>query len=318
MDEILKILAGSLRGPFEKAEIPFESLQEIRLRAGLPIFLRIGGREYGLKRDGGLAEAKAPAAALRTAKEQELKETLEYAGNYSLYAYEDELRQGYLTIRGGHRVGVAGRAVSEGGRIQAMRFVSFLNIRLAHQVKGCARALLPWLWEKDALQSALILSPPGGGKTTLLRDLIRLISEGTEGRPGRTVAVADERSELAACFRGIPQNDLGPRTDVMDGCPKAEGLSMLIRSMSPEAAAVDEIGGEEELLAVRNAALCGCRILATAHGSSREELFLKKGFQRLFEEGIFSRLVVLAGSGHPGTPLAVSRGDGTLLWKREA
>ncbi len=318
-EEILKIFAGSLRRILERAPVSFEKLQEVRLRVGMPFLCRLDGKEYGFTGEGApKACGMGQDPALYRVSGREIRETLEYAGNYSLYAYEEEFRQGYLTIQGGHRIGVMGKAVTEKGSIRAMRHISFLNIRLAHQITGCAEKLLPWLWEGGQLQNTLIVSPPGGGKTTMLRDVIRLLSTGTRASPGMNISVADERSELAACYQGIPQNDMGIRTDVLDGCPKAQGLSMLIRTMSPAAVAADEIGSREDLEAVREAGRCGCKVLATAHGASLEEIREKEGFGELFGERFFGRYLVLSGRREPGKLLAVHEGAGKLLWKAGA
>ncbi len=295
-EEILQILAGPLRRLLAAAPVSFEALSELRLRIGQPLFLKYRGREYGLTEEGRLlrqapggGEGAPLSAGLHIVTAKELRETLEYAGSYSLYAYEEEVRQGFLTVRGGHRVGLSGRAVLENGRVRAIKNISFLNIRIAHQMIGCGDPVEPYLWEEGRLLHTLIISPPGCGKTTLLRDLIRLLSD----KRGLTVGVADERSEIAACYQGVPQNRVGKRTDVLDNCPKAAGLSMLIRSMAPEAVAADEIGGADDLHSVREAGQCGCSVLATAHGSSLSELQEKPGFSELFREGFFGRYLLL-------------------------
>ncbi len=298
-EEILKVMAGGLRRLLEQAALKFEYLQELRLRAGLPFLCQYDGKEYGFLESGRMVPAAsfqaghAGGGAPHVVSRKEVKETLEYLSSYSLYAYEEELRQGFLTIRGGHRIGLAGKAVLENGNIRTVRHISFLNIRLAHQILGCARRLLPYLYEEDSVCNTLLISPPGCGKTTLLRDMVRLISNGENGHAGMSIGVADERSELAACYQGVPQNDLGIRTDVLDNCPKAQGLMMLIRTMSPRVVAADEIGGYEDLDAVRYAGNCGCSVLATAHGATLEEIRGKPAFARIMEEGLFDRYILL-------------------------
>ena len=168
-----------------------------------------------------------------------------------------------------------------------------MNIRLAHQIPGCADRVMPFIQKKDWISHTLILSPPRCGKTTLLRDIIRQISNGRQGIPGKTVGVVDERSELAGCYQGIPQNDLGIRTDVLDGCPKAEGMKMLIRSMSPVVVAVDELGREEDFRAVEDVIHCGCKLITTAHGNSLEDIMEQPLFRKLGEMKIFERYIIL-------------------------
>ena len=223
-----------------------------------------------------------------------MKETLSRMSQYSMYALEEEIRNGFFTIQGGHRVGVAGKAVCEHGKILTIRNIYSLNVRVARQKKGCAENVIPWLVQEGSIYNTLILSPPGAGKTTMLRDCIRLLSEGTPRLPGQKVGVVDERSELAAGFSGIPQNDLGSRTDVLDACPKAEGMRLLVRSMSPRILAVDELGSREDYLAVEEALHCGCRILGTMHVGRIEELREKLYLSQWLEREFFERFVFLS------------------------
>ncbi len=296
-DEIIHFFPGHIREMLEQAEIDFEQLQEIRLRVHKPFLLRLGGVEYFLSGQGEVL--KEPEGAWNVTQ-KELRETMELVGKYSLYAYEDELKQGYLTLQGGHRMGVSGKAVLEGDKVKSIRYISCLNLRLSHQIIGCGDKVLPFLYDETGLKHTLIISPPRGGKTTLLRDLVRQISNGTKGLKGSTVGVVDERSEICGCFQGIPANDVGIRTDVMDACPKAEGMMMLIRSMAPEVLAVDEIGREEDIRAMETALFCGCRLLATVHGSSLEDIRSKPLLKRLVEEEIFERYVIMGYGMGPG------------------
>lgn len=231
-EEMIKLLPAGLREVLQKMNLDVAGLQEIRLRAEQPAVILSHGKEY---------------VSQTVIHRRQLEETLAYLGNYSLYAYEEEIRRGYLSLPGGHRVGIAGRVVVEDGNIRTITAISSLNLRFAHQILGCADEVIPFLWQDGALQSTLIVSPPGKGKTTMLRDCIRQISNGTLIHPGMTVGLVDERSEIAGCSGGIPGNDVGIRTDVLDACPKAKGLMMLIRSMAPEVVAADEIGSQEDL-----------------------------------------------------------------------
>ena len=289
-NKIICFFSGHIREILEQARLDFEKLQEIRLRAEKPFLIRLDGEEYFLSEHGKVLKEPGNAWAVT---QKEIRETMELVGKYSLYAYEDELKQGYLTLQGGHRLGISGKAVLEGDKVKSIRYISCLNLRLSHQIIGCGDKVLPCLYDKAGLKHTLIISPPRCGKTTLLRDLIRQISNGSRELPGQTVGVVDERSEICGCCQGIPANDIGIRTDVMDACPKAEGMMMMIRSMAPEVLAVDEIGSEKDISALETALFCGCRLLATVHGSSLEDIRSKPLLRRLVEEQIFERYVVL-------------------------
>ena len=289
-EEMIKLLPSGLREVLQKMNLDVAGLQEIRLRAEQPAVILSHGKEY---------------VSQTVIHRRQLEETLAYLGNYSLYAYEEEIRRGYLSLPGGHRVGIAGRVVVEDGNIRTITAISSLNLRFAHQILGCADEVSPFLWQDGALQSTLIVSPPGKGKTTMLRDCIRQISNGTLIHPGMTVGLVDERSEIAGCSGGITGNDVGIRTDVLDACPKAKGLMMLIRSMAPEVVAADEIGTAEDVRAIETAACCGCRILATVHGHSPDDIRKNPVLNELLEKKIFDRYVILKKDDRAGQIQAV-------------
>ena len=200
--------------------------------------------------------------------------------------------------------------VLDGDRIRGMKYISCINLRLAHQIPGCADKVMPFIRTGNWIAHTLIISPPRCGKTTLLRDVIRQISNGREGVPGLTVGVVDERSELAGCYQGIPQNDLGMRTDILDSCPKAEGMQMLIRSMSPAVVAVDELGKEEDFRAVESVIHCGCKLIATAHGNSVEDVLRTPFFSKLKAMEVFERYIVLGKEKRAGTVMGIFDGKG--------
>lgn len=297
-EELFSIFPGLLLEAVEELALPPGQLQEIRIRANRPLLAVCGNREYRSK---------------RIIKKEEIREILAYLSNYSLYAYEEELSRGFLSLPGGHRVGIAGRTVLQEGRVRTVTEVSSLNLRFAHEVRGCADRLLPYLRADGRLLSTLIASAPGHGKTTLLRDLIRQVSDGSDGYPGLTVGVVDERSEIAGTFRGLPGNDVGMRTDVLDGCPKEEGMMMLIRSMAPKAVAVDEIGSRGDTEALLSAMNCGCVLFSTVHGSSMEELLGKPVLREMMDLGLFERYVFLDGSRTPGRIRQILGRDGRVL-----
>ena len=191
-EDVIRLFPEQIREILRQADWNPEELQEIRLRAGKPLILRQQGKEYFLSRKGMLTRHKELAYLV---SQEQIRTTMEYLGQFSLYAYEEELRQGFLTIQGGHRVGVSGKTIIENHQVKGVRQISCINIRFSHQVKGCADPVMPYVLHCQSVCHTLIISPPRCGKTTLLRDLIRQLSDGTEEFPGCTVGVVDERSE---------------------------------------------------------------------------------------------------------------------------
>lgn len=288
---ILQLFPDTYRSLFGEVSRQAAQIQEIRLRAEKPILIIRNGQEYFLNEAGSFTRDRQAAKSIG-AKELEL--LFNHICQYSVYAYEDEIRQGFLTVQGGHRIGVAGQAVMRTEKeMKNMKHIRFLNIRISHQILGAADGVLPFLYEDGDLCNTLFISMPGIGKTTLLRDLIRQVSDGNPFAKGMTVGVVDERSELAGCFQGIAQNDLGIRTDVLDACPKALGMMLLLRSMAPKTIAVDEIGGRDDEEMIRQVTRCGVKVLATIHGSGIEDLQNNAMGKELVKEKIFRRYVVL-------------------------
>ena len=250
--------------------------EELRLRVGWPMTVLMEGGERPL---GGVPVRGA-----------ELEQLVEIASRASLHTVLDQVRRGYLTFEGGHRIGLCGTAALREGEIHALRAISSANLRIARQVKGAAAPVLDGLCPGGRLADTLILAPPGLGKTTLLRDVIRSVSEG-EGCTPLRVSLADERGEVAAMYSGRPQLEVGRRTDVAEGCPKAQGLMLLLRAMNPQVLAVDEITAPEDVGALIAAAGCGVTLLATAHGEGRAGLERRPLYRPLLDEGLFRFLV---------------------------
>ena len=323
IDNILIKLPESMRDRIEK--LPAQTLQqleEIRIRTNTDTLLISGGREYSL-RDGDEITAEV------------LEEILNRLLDYSYYAYEEELSRGYITIEGGHRVGICGRVTLENGQVHLIKDVSSLNIRRSREITGASEKILGAVLspakapaesvpnagisagcgdEKSPVTSdlfgacssaagcgrmvvrnTLIISPPKCGKTTMLRDLARNLSNA-----GFRIGICDERSEIAGCYDGKTSYDLGPRTDVLDGCPKADGILMLIRAMSPDVVMTDEIGKPEDAAAIRSALSAGVKIITTIHGSSFEDA-AKSAVGSLITDHVFETLIFLSAQPVTGT-----------------
>ena len=300
--ELTRVLGKTIKKILKENEIPFDKLQEIRLRIGKPLIIVCDNIEWVLQ---------------KKIEKEDLMETLEYVSNYSLYAFENELKQGFITIEGGHRVGISGQVLVEDGEVKNIKHVSTMNIRISHEILNCANEIFPYITRNKQICNTLIISPPRCGKTTLLRDLVRQVSDGNRWMKGCTVGVVDERSELGGCYLGVPQNQLGIRTDVLDCCPKSKGMLMLIRSMAPQVIAVDEIGSAEDVRALEYAMHCGCKMIATVHGTSMEEIRRKPLFEEMVKEHRFERYVVLGNYRRIGEGEGIDDERGSLLYRED-
>lgn len=268
---------------------------ELFLRVGQPAIFFAGGREYILTAEGGLCGPGAVAAGsenLYIVSQKDVQYVLEQATNASPMIYQTEIGQGYLTLVGGHRLGFAGEYIpdSNGGRF---KYINGIMLRIARERKGCAMKVLPFLVREKGIHNTLIISPPGCGKTTLLRDLSRVLSDGTEEIAGRKIALVDERMELSAMHHGKCQFEVGMRTNVLCGCKKETAFVMAVRSLSPEILIGDEIGFQEESRALLYGIYSGCGVICTTHGSAIEEVKARNSLSRLFDEHIFTRFILL-------------------------
>lgn len=313
IDELLKIFSLKVRNILAKLDIDYELLQEVRLRVNSPLFIIYDNQEFYINKEGELNKTIENAFI---SDRNEIKETMEYISNFSFYAFEDEIRQGYITIAGGNRVGICGKVILDNEKIRSMKYISFINVRLSHQVRGCADKVMPYLYNDTGKECyhTLIISPPRCGKTTLLRDIIRQLSNGNDNHTGMMVGVVDERSEIGACYMGVPQNDLGIRTDVLDSCPKAKGMMMLIRSMSPRVIAVDEVGSIDDIHAIEYVMNCGSKLLATVHGNSIEDIKNKPILGELINKKIFERYILLNNKNKVGHIEGIYNIDGLKIY----
>ncbi|MEC5422281.1 stage III sporulation protein AA [Virgibacillus sp. C22-A2] len=285
MEEILRLFPNELKGLIEsKIAFRWQLLQEIRLRLNQQVELIFNTESEWVE---------------ITSVREDFVFVVNQLSEFSLYRMEDELREGYITIEGGHRVGLAGKVNTLGGNVKAIQHITFLNIRIAKQIIGTATPIIPYMY-KSAYLSTLFVGPPQTGKTTIIRDVSRLIATGWGNVPAKKVGIIDERSEIGASIKGVPQHDLGRRTDVMDACPKAEGMMMMIRSMSPDVLVVDEIGSKSDVAALLEAINAGVVVICTIHGQSLTELKKRPIIQPLFLQHVFKRIVLLEKHRDPG------------------
>ncbi|MEH7095162.1 stage III sporulation protein AA [Neobacillus vireti] len=264
-----------------------EEVEEIRIRINRPIEITLKG---------------APRFLSYIIQPEDAFHLLNKISQFSIYTLEEELKRGYITISGGHRIGLAGKVILEDGKVKAIRDISSFNIRIAREKVGIAEAIIPYIFQED-WKHTMIIGPPQTGKTTMLRDIARIISSGnhSKGIKASKVGIVDERSEIAGCVNGVPQLTFGHRLDVLDACPKAEGMMMMIRSMSPDVLIVDEIGRREDAEAIQEAVHAGIRLMMTTHGSSIDEIRKRPSLTDIMDQKIFERFVILSRLSGPGT-----------------
>lgn len=306
LEQVLHLLPQEIKMRIELLSVKAkQQLEEIRIRENRPLELIIGTQHFFINESGELQFF--PEQAYKPTHEV-CRRFLERITNYSLYSMEEQLKRGYITVAGGHRIGLAGRTILDKGEVKGLRDITGFNIRIAREIKGTAFPLIKKLMDstEQTVDSTLIIAPPQFGKTTLIRDIARCISYGINGQAtdqalyvqqhhlkSKKVAIVDERSEIAACYRGVPTFDVGPRTDVMDACPKAEGIMMMIRSMSPEVIIVDEIGRHEDAQAIQEASHAGIKIIATVHGYHLDDIYKREMIKALIDKDTFRYAIEL-------------------------
>lgn len=272
---ILKVIPREISN-----KIDIDSLEEIRIRANRNMILKYIDKEE--------VTDYIPS-------QRELLGIVQVFCDNSIYSYQSQICNGFITLAGGHRVGITGSIAMKDGQIINVTYVSSLNIRIAKEIIGASEKILPEVIEHNQINNTLIVSRPGCGKTTILRDLTRNISN-----MGYTVSLIDERGEISAMYKGIPQNDVGLRTDVLENITKSLGMKIAIRTMAPQVIVADEIGTKEDIDAINYGICSGVKGIFTAHGSNLNELNLNETLRKLYEEKIFNKIIFLEKRGMIG------------------
>ena len=264
---------------------------EIRFRTGRPVSICTGKKSYYLTQMSTLTEVADRRCVC--VNKQEMEELVLHLSGYSLHSHQSDFVNGFLTVKGGHRIGLSGSAVTQNGKICSVKQISSINLRISREVKGCAQELIRRVFT-NGLANVLVAGSPASGKTTLIRDAVRLLSKTYQ------ISVIDERSEIASMIFGTPQNDVGPMTDILDGYPKSEGIIRAVRSLSPDLIVCDEIGSSQDIDALATGTNSGVHILATIHAANMEELMRKPLIHSLLERGSIDYLVFLSSKQVPG------------------
>ncbi|MHC1682559.1 MAG: stage III sporulation protein AA [Clostridiaceae bacterium] len=283
--ELKRVLPSFLSEKIEE-NYDINKLQEIRLVINKPPILNYNNSEII---EGGII------------RKDDIDLMMKRISNYSLYAYEEEIKNGYITMPGGHRIGISGEVILENDDIRGIKNVSSLIIRINKEIKGCSKKVLPYICSKERIKNTLIISPPKCGKTTLLRDITRELSNGNSFLRGKKTIVVDERSEIGACLFGVPQLDLGLRTSVIDSCPKSKGIMMAVRTLSPEVVICDEIGLSKDIEAIISALNCGISLITSIHGYGIADYENRMVFKEAIDNKVFDIIIVLSLKNGAGT-----------------
>ncbi len=286
-DKLINYFGKNIKALFDNIDYKyFEQSEEIRIRLNRSIIFKTFKKEYFVYKDMEISDIFCEKSIYKPTIE-DINQTIETMGDYSIYALEQEMKNGFITLKGGFRVGITGKVIVEDDKIKTIKNISSINIRIAREIKGCSDKILKYV-NKPSIKSTIIISPPNCGKTTLLRDIIRNISDYKEN-----VGLIDERSEIAGTYMGDIQLDVGKRTDVLDRCPKSEGMIMLLRSMSPSVIAVDEIGSDKDIEAIEKIANSGIKIICTIHAYNIEDIKQKCNIKNILNKKVFERYIVL-------------------------
>lgn len=298
LNEILRYFSPDIKNILEKSiGSNIQNIHEIRLRCGKPLAVSSYGKIKYISSCGGLTDYISGAYIV---KQSDIEYTFQALCSYSIHSYENEIAQSFITVKGGHRAGIAGSAVIKDNKVSSVKHISSINFRIASQIKGCSDRIYSQLLSEYP-QSVLIAGLPSSGKTTVLRDLCRNLA-------GRyCVSVIDERGEIGAVYHGEPQNDIGIMCDVFDGYPKVDGLYTALRVMSPDIAVCDEIGGEDEVRQLLSCVNAGVKIIASAHAGNRDELYRRKNIKILLDNGVFDYIVFLGSKDNTGKIQSVMR-----------
>ena len=299
-DEIINSLSLNLRDKIKN--IHEENIEEIRLRINKPLIINESQKDYFYNEKTKKLDTNVDKAYIVT--KEDLDQTFQIICKYSIHSFIDDIKKGFITLRGGHRVGIVGKAIVENGKVENIKHISSLNIRISKEVKNCSNKVMDHIIKNyTKINNTLIISPPQCGKTTLLRDIVRNLSNGMENYnfKGINVALIDERNEIAGSYLGIPQMDVGIRTDIIETCPKDVGIMMVLRSMSPNVIVTDEIGTEKDIKALYTALNGGVGLITTVHGDSIEDIKNRKELKNLLDEELFKKVILLSAKRGPGT-----------------
>ncbi|WMT81552.1 stage III sporulation protein AA [Terrisporobacter mayombei] len=299
-DEIINSLSLNLRNKIKT--IQGENIEEIRLRINKPLIINGNQKDYFYNEKYNKLDRNMDKAYIVT--KEDVDQTFQIICKYSIHSFMDDIKKGFVTLRGGHRVGIVGKAIVENGKVENIKHISSLNIRISKEVKSCSDKVMDHIIKGPTkINNTIIISPPQCGKTTLLRDIVRNLSNGTEkyNFKGVNVALIDERNEIAGSYLGIPQMDVGIRTDIIETCPKDVGIMMVLRSMSPNVIITDEIGTEKDIKALYTALNGGVGLITTVHGDSIEDIRNRKELNNLLDEELFKKVILLSAKRGPGT-----------------